>query len=206
MLRLDTVRRFLGLLVLTTAALETVQARDAQGFDPAGSSRLRSLLGDESGEEAHIHEASTYSSLSTHSALYVSYWAQHILSMLRRRPFVQADHSSNYSTLTFRDTDEHQGARIAAFQDAVKHAGQFLAPGRHAVMLTVIDFRAARFFLPIFVASLKSLGGDLDNNLVVATVDPAAQHMCSKVHAQSAHHACISLTWMIPCPAAATKS
>ncbi len=82
--------------------------------------------------------------------------------------------------MTFVEETDKAEARAAQFHAAVTHAAGSVAAGRQVVFLTVVESYDARFCLPLFVASLRSIGG-LDAHLVVANLDPAAQSICSKV-------------------------
>ena len=84
----------------------------------------------------------------------------------------------------FRDTEGDRSRREFQFEAAVKLAGNSQAAGKQVVFITVVNYHAARFHLPLFVASLKAAGG-LDQHLIVATVDAWAQNICEEVCADS---------------------
>ena len=82
--------------------------------------------------------------------------------------------------MTFIEDTDKAEARAKQFHAAVTHAASSTAAGRQIVFMTVAESWDARFCLPLFVASLRSIGG-LNAHLVVATLDEAAQAICSKV-------------------------
>ncbi len=73
-----------------------------------------------------------------------------------------------------------RGAREAKFLAAVKLASSSKSAGHPIVFVTVVDGNAARYHLPLFLASLKS-AGRLDQHVIVATLDTWAQSVCEKV-------------------------
>lgn len=81
---------------------------------------------------------------------------------------------------TFREQDGRQKERKAAFERAVLKASAPSSAGRGIVLVVVVDHKAARFHLPLFLATLRGAGG-LDASLVVTNLNQAAQEICSRV-------------------------
>ena len=88
--------------------------------------------------------------------------------------------NSAWDTQIFHDYEETREQQRAQFDTAVQEASFARTAGRQVIMIAVVNHKAARHHLPIFVSSLRAVG-NLDRHLIVATLDPEAQALCQKV-------------------------
>ena len=88
--------------------------------------------------------------------------------------------NSAWDTQIFHDYEETRAQQRAQFDTAVQEASFARTAGRQVIMIAVVNHKAARHHLPIFVSSLRAVGS-LDRHLIVATIDPEAQALCQKV-------------------------